>query len=595
MIKHSIIASNRAFLKRRGTQRAVANFYVSGTLVYTHGVVNGGGDYSAIIAAIAASYGVNPSAVTLKIEPGSIILNFSVYYGTRPPTIPTNASFIATVTGAILNNNNTTNLTFNGPATSTTLTIATNVSGATSTQVDATNLFNLFQTSGVSLPSTPAFSCVFDNVGNYFLAYRHKIYKVTSGGVVSLFAGGDVSGYVDANGSNARFSFPATGDYGGEMVADSNGNLYVADTLNNRIRKITPNGDVSTLAGSGAGTDADGTGVAAGINGPRGITIDSAGNLFVTSSIITIRQINIITKLVSTITVTSTDPDYKYVSLKCESKTDSLYALGFKSSSDINVVYSIFKNDKLDSQPNAIAVDSSGNFYVTSFYRNKISKVTPSGIQTTFAGSDVPTIAGDYADGSASVARFSNPFGITIDSAGNLYVADSNNHRIRKITSAGVVTTVAGSTSGNANGQGTAAQFNEPYGITIDSAGNLYVADTKNHIIRRIDTSGNVTTFAGSTLGNSDGIGSAAQFNQPRGITIDSTGILYVADSYNNRIRKIDTSGNVTTIAGSTSGYADGQGTAAQFYYPSGITIDSANNLYVADTGNNRIRKITFI
>jgi sugar lactone lactonase YvrE len=598
--QHSTNASSRALIKRIGT-RAVEPNFVNGELTFVNGSTNGPIDdntLSQLKTAIARQYGVREENVDVGVKSGSIIINFTIYYGTRIPNIPTNASFIGAVSNAILNSG-TTSLTFNGPATSTTLTTTSSISGTTTTQVNATSLFNAFPTTGVTLPSSPALTSVFDNAGNYFLAYPHKIYKVTPGGVVSLFAGDDIAGYADGNGPVAKFSFPLSGDYGAEMVVDLNNNLYVADTYNNRIRKIDTSGVVSTLAGSGADSDTDGTGTAAGIRQPRGITLDSAGNLFITSSLITIRQINITSKLVTTINVTTGDPSYKYVSLKCHPKTDYLLALGFKSSSDINVVYAILKRDILIGQPRGIAIDSSGNFYITSGPNsNMIRKVspftndTPPFSDTLFAGSALASFSGKgSADGQGTNALFDAPFGMTIDSANNLYVADTGNHRIRKITPGGLVTTIAGSTQGSADGQGTAAQFNQPEGITIDSAGNLYVADTYNHRIRKIDTAGNVTTIAGSTRGYANGQGIAAQFNLPHGIIVKS-GNLYVTDTYNNRIRKI-TDGNVTTIAGSGRGSANGQGIAAQFKAPFGITIDSANNLYVADTGNHRVRKIT--
>ena len=571
-------------------KRAVANFYVSGKLSFTYGVVKGSGNYTAIIAAIARSYRVDPRAVKINIKSGSIILNFTIYYGTTPPTIPSNSSFIGTVTSAILNNS-ITNLTFNGPATSTTLTITTNVSGATSTQVTATSLFNPFKTSGVSLPSRPAFSCVFDNVGNYFLTYLHKIYKVTPNGDISLFAGSDDPGYVDGNGSDARFYFSLAGDYGGEIAVDSANNLYVADTFNHRIRMITPDGDVLTLAGSGEGQfDTDGVGLAADISTPLGITMGPSGNLYVSSLGRNIRKINIEKQDVTTLDIRSLDPVYKYVSLKYDIDRNNLYALDYSGSSNINVAYLIKSkaDEVLDFQPFSIVRDSAGNLYVANTNNSKIRKIDTDGNVTTIAGS-IP----GYLDDQGTDARFDNPHGLAIDSDGNLYVADTYNHKIRKIDTSGNVTTFAGSSQGYLDGQGTDAQFTYPIGLAIDSANNLYDVDTNNGKIRKIDTSGNVTTIAGSSQGYLDGQGTDARFYIPRGITIDSDGNLYVADTYNNKIRKITPSGDVTTIAGSSPGYADGQGTDAQFANPYDITIDSSGNLYVADTRNHRIRKIT--
>ena len=309
---------------------------------------------------------------------------------------------------------------------------------------------------------------------------------------------GSTQGYMDGTGTAAQFYSPSG------VAVDSSGNVYVADTINNRIRKIDPAGVVTTLAGSSAGY-VDDTGTAAKFSSPTGV-----------------------------------------------------------------------------------AVDSSGNVYVADFGNNRIRKIDPAGVVTTFAGST----SGDD-DGTGTAAQFYNPYGVAVDSSGHVYVADSNNHRIRKISPTGVVTTFAGSSSGNADGTGTAAQFDQPYGVAVDSSGHVYVADLGNSRIRKIDPAGVVTTLAGSSAGDADGTGSAAQFNSPHGVAVDSSGNVYVADLGNNRIRKIDPAGVVTTFAGSTSGYMDGALTAAKFKDPSGVTVDSSGNVYVADNNNHRIRKIS--
>ena len=201
----------------------------------------------------------------------------------------------------------------------------------------------------------------------------------------------------------------------------------------------------------------------------------------------------------------------------------------------------------------------------------------------------VSTLAGStygYTDGTGTSAQFNNPIGVAVDGAGNVYVADRYNHRIRKITTSGVVSTLAGSgTSGYADGTGTSAQFSNPTGVAVDGAGNVYVADQVNHRIRKITTSGVVSTLAGSgTSGYTDGTGTSAQFNYPTGVAVDGAGNVYVADQGNHRIRKITTSGVVSTLAGSgTSGYTDGTGTSAKFSYPTGVAVDGAGNVYVAD------------
>jgi len=212
-------------------------------------------------------------------------------------------------------------------------------------------------------------------------------------------------------------------------------------------------------------------------------------------------------------------------------------------------------------------------------------------VVSTFAGSGTK----GFADGTATTAQFYSPTGMAVDSEGNVYVADRENHRIRRITPAGVVSTLAGSTEGFADGTGTAAQFNHPFDLAVDSSDNVYVADTHNHRIRRITPAGVVSTLAGSgTKGFADGIDTEAQFYGPTGVTVDSSGNVYVADHGNNRIRRITPAGVVSTFAGTgTEGFANGAGTEAQFYHPSEVAVDSSGNVYVADADNNRIRKIT--
>jgi prepilin-type N-terminal cleavage/methylation domain-containing protein len=244
------------------------------------------------------------------------------------------------------------------------------------------------------------------------------------------------------------------------------------------------------------------------------------------------------------------------------------------------------------SSPGSVAVDTSGAVYVADIFNHRIRKITPAGVVSTLAGSGT----NGFTDGTGAAAQFFNPSGVDVDASGTVYVADAGNHRIRKITPSGVVSTLAGSgTGGFADGTGAAAQFNLPIGVVVDTSGTVYVADYGNQRIRKISPTGVVSTLAGSgTDGFADGTGAAAQFYGPSSVAVDSSGTVYVADSGNNRIRKITPAGVVSTLAGSgTAGFADGTGAAAQVRAPSGVAVDASGAVYVSDTFNHRIRKIS--
>jgi len=242
--------------------------------------------------------------------------------------------------------------------------------------------------------------------------------------------------------------------------------------------------------------------------------------------------------------------------------------------------------------PTSLVVDPSGNIYVADDNNNQIRKITATGLVSTLAGSD----STGAVDGLGAAAYFFGPSGVACDAQGNVYVADAGNNLIRTITPAGNVTTIAGNiNAGYNNGAAiTAASFNNPVSLTLDASGNIYVADLLNNVIRKI-SNGQVTTFAGSDSAASiNGQGTAAAFYFPNSIASDASGNLYVTEYVTNLVRKIDPSGNVTTLAGSgAAGQADSTGTSASFNGPSGVAVDASGNVYVADTYNNVIRKIT--
>lgn len=280
--------------------------------------------------------------------------------------------------------------------------------------------------------------------------------------------------------------------------------------------------------------------------------------------------------------------------------------------------------------PSGIVRDASGDFFVCDRDNHRIVKITSAGVTSVFAGSGTP----GFTNGTGTAATFNQPYCITIDGSGNFFVGDRMNNAIRKITAAGVVTTLAGNgASGSVDGTGTAATFAEPLGIAVTSAGNLYVADYGNQKIRKITPAGVVTTAVtgylafgiaingsniyftnyfqnrvfvvaeGSTTpvlvagditpGTTDGTGAAARFNTPAGITIDGSGNLYITETVNNRIRKITSTNVVTTLAGSTVGNTDGSGATALFDLPIAVAGDfSSGVLYIADFNNNKIRRV---
>ena len=295
--------------------------------------------------------------------------------------------------------------------------------------------------------------------------------------------------------------------------------------------------------------------IASGLGLPTGVAVDSVGNVYVTD-----RMIKVIKKITPAGVVTTISTNY--------------------------------------SLPNGLAVDNTGWIFIAD--SKHLDKLFQFGTSTAFAGpgNNGNPMAVECIDGNGAVARFGEVVGIVRDASGNFLVADASCNKIRKVTPAGVVTTFAGSGSvGAANGTGVAASFNQPQGIAIDGQGNLFVADANNHLIRKITPAGVVTTLAGvGTAGFVNGPAATAKFFRPTGVAVDTQGNIFVADSLNHSIRKITSSGTVSTYAGGAStGFCfDGPAlSGAMFHTPYGIAIDSGGNLFVADYGCGKVRKIT--
>lgn len=446
-----------------------------------------------------------------------------------------------------------------------------------------------------------------DRAGTIYVAdtRNNTIRKITSSGVVTTLAGtAGTEGSTNGTGADARFNEP----FG--IAVDDAGNVYVADASTNSIRKITAAGVVTTFAGGGAPGSTDGTGTGARLDEPRGICIDSNGTLYVADydnhTIRKITSAGVVTTIAGQADVpgnsdgTGTAASFRGPMGIAVDSAGIIYVAdtGNKSIRRIDTtgtVTTLTLAGTSLSEPRGIAVTASGTLLVADYGSHSIRSVTASGAVTTLAGAiESP----GTSDGSTTAARFHYPSALAVTSAGTIYIADTENDTIRGI-SGSTVTTVAGRAGRvlTADGQGTNARFDAPYATAVDSTGVVYVADQSAHVIRRIGTDGVVTTFAGlpGSFGIDDGTGDGARFYSPSGVAVDSAGNVYVADTMNSTIRKITPARVVTTLAGSgrQRGTADGAGNAARFDSPFGIAVDSANNIYVSDAAMNTIRKIT--
>ncbi len=463
----------------------------------------------------------------------------------------------------------------------------------------------------------------FDLSGNLYVCDTNKIKKISiAQDSVTVFAGpaaGDAStGDVVGTGNTVRFD----GLRG--IACDSNGNLFVCDSNNNKIKKITPAGVVSVFAGPQAGTNINGTvdglGTDVRLKLPHGILIDKATNyIYVAESgsdrIRRISPYGIVT------TCVGPGPGVSYTESVTNgidtvarffnphglilAKDGSIYVAEFSA----NVIrkISVGANNQVGTYltglttPEGIVLDRNGTLYIAETSGIKITKITQHGVKSDFAGSGVS----GFADGLGTAATFQAPRCLVLDNYDNVYVSDSSNRNIRKITKAGIVTTFAGhvgiGTSGNyyLDATGTAARFDAPYALTIDTYGNIYVGDlgngtgNNNRRIRKITPKGIVTTVAGSGLtGSTDGIRLNATLGNLLGITADALDNLLLCDS--RRIRKINDKGIVVSIVGNnTLGSTDGTGSAASFNNTSGGAFDQYGNLYITDTTTDLVRKIT--
>jgi sugar lactone lactonase YvrE len=390
-------------------------------------------------------------------------------------------------------------------------------------------------------------------------AGKSVVRKIDPFGTITTVAGnGTATGSIDGDGGNPSDDLgdggPATSaslNVPRSVLLDGSGNLYIADTANRRVRKVDTSGVITTVAGNGLGGFGGdgGPATAARISSPRGLAFDPSGNLLITNN--RVRQVDssgIITTIAGSVSGFNGDGN-------------TALATDFLSLTDL-------------------VFDSAGNVLLADTGNARIRRIDLSGTVTTIAG-------GFVGDGNpATSAGLNLPQDVIVDTLGNIYIADSLNHRVRKVDTSGIITTIAGTGFSGFSGDGglaTSASLRFPFGVAVDTIGNVFIADTINAAIRKVDTSGVITTF----------IQDFSFF--PFSMAFDASDDLYVADSSNCVVRKVDAFGIPTVVAGTgTCGFVGdgGPATAAQLFVPSGVVLDSGGNLYIADTSNNRIRKV---
>ncbi len=412
----------------------------------------------------------------------------------------------------------------------------------------------------------------------------NTIREVTTDGIINTIAGDSYPSFLGDTGQaiNAELWGPE------DVALDSSGNIYIADTQNGRIRQINTTGVINTYAGDGTiGWAGDGAaGTSAEIWAPVALAVDSSGNVyFVENGDSRIRMIKASTTFATDI-ASGTAPVSGNISTIAGNGTAGFTGDG-----------SAATNAEMNF-PSGMALDGSGNIYIADSLNLRVRKITGSNISTV-AGNGVLSYSGD--GGAATNAQMNSPQAAAVDSSGNLYIADTANNVVRKVTTDGVIHPFAGNGTAGFGGDGgaaTSAQLNGPRGLAADAAGNVYISDTKNARVRKVTPAGTISTVAGngtSGYGGDGGAAASAQLYTPVGLAVDGSGNLYIADFNNNRIRMVTPGGTIGTVAGSgNAGYSGdgGPATGAQLNYPVGVAVDSGSNIYIADSGNYVIRKV---
>jgi sugar lactone lactonase YvrE len=411
-----------------------------------------------------------------------------------------------------------------------------------------------------------------DREGNLYVAdmFNNRVRRVDRAGIITTVAGNGAALYSGDGGpaSLAGLSSP----WG--IATDLTGNLYITDAGNNRVRKVDRSGVISTVAGNGAeGFSGDGgAATLASLDYPAGVALDAEGDIYIAdTSNLRVRRVDS-SGVITTVAGNG--------------------LIGFSGDGGLASQASFVA-------PYTVAVSPKGNVYVGDYYDDRVRAVDRRGIIVTAVGNGLEGFSGD--GGRALFATLNYSRGIAFDREGNLYIADTFNHRVRKVDLRGLITTVAGTGLAGFSGDGgpaTDAKLYYPRSVALDPEGNLYVADTFNHRMRRVGRRGIITTVAGTGLAGFSGDGgpaSQSNLNFPSGATVDSEGAIFIADTLNDRVRKVDRSGVITTVAGNgVEGFSGDGGPAilASLNGPRGLALDADGNLYFADSGNHRVRKV---
>ncbi|MGA2739283.1 MAG: hypothetical protein ABSG65_17820, partial [Bryobacteraceae bacterium] len=461
-----------------------------------------------------------------------------------------------------------------------------------------------------------------DASGNLFIADTYFVWKVTPSGIITIAAGNGIEGFSGDGG-------PATSAslfYPGGVAVDASGNLFIADTGNNRVRMVSATGIITTVAGNGdVGFSGDGgPASSASLWSPGGVAVDAAGDLFIADSAnFRIRKVS-----AGMITTVAGDGNFDFSGDGGQATAAGLTAGGVAVDASGNLFIAGSRIRKVSAggiittvagdgddgfsgdggpataaslfDPFGVAVDGSGNLFIADTSNDRIRQVSASGIITTVAGNGNFGFSGD--GGPATAASLNQPTSVALNASGSLIFADSGNNRVRMVSASGIITTVAGDGSCCFSGDGgpaTSASFRGPSGVAVDASGNLWIADSGNNLIRKVSASGIIATVVGNGIAGFSGDGgpaTAASLWSPTGVAVDGSGNLWIADTYNSVIRKVSAAGIIATVAGNgTSGFSGdgGPATGASLSQPVGVAVDASGNLFIADTSNNRIRKVS--